>query len=329
MQGEWKAFLGKTTPSSPNRDTNFDLPILGSLAQHKSCALANYVIKAGSEPAFAWRESGKPFRNPPPPRLTDRDSNLDLPVLSSRTQHDKRNRIQSALNLPTYECCFQIEHLLQECTMKDLQTVYPILVENIFGITNQIGWGLRSTYRDSKTNYDTLLKFLDPEGPMFNVCYKLILNCYVKYVLPLSCLPVKIKKMIENGTVPPFYSDKVQIDPQTRMPTSLCLNPFEFYMFHFTYHLVNPWVQRPVDNWVLWDTVYLALVEIYLAHFLPCKGSVVTPHIPGLFIPYTAPPLQTTHRSVSYIMSSIRTPRERAIPTEWPLLGEYSANSCG
>nr|CAD7457012.1 unnamed protein product [Timema tahoe] len=206
------------------------------------------------------------------------------------------NRIQSALNLPTYECCFQIEHLLQECSMKDLQTVYPILVENIFGITNQIGWGLRSTYRDSKTNYDILLKFLDPQGPMFNVCYKLILNCYVKYVLPLSCLPVKIKKMIENGTVPPFYNDKVQIDPQTRMPTSLCLNPFEFYMFHFTYHLVNPWVQRPVDNWVLWDTVYLALVEIYLAHFLPCQGSVVTPHIPGLFIPYAALPLQTTHR---------------------------------
>nr|CAD7197022.1 unnamed protein product [Timema douglasi] len=43
----------------------------------------------GSEPAFAWRKSGKPFRKN---HLSspDRDSNLDLPVLSSRAQHDKR-----------------------------------------------------------------------------------------------------------------------------------------------------------------------------------------------------------------------------------------------
>nr|CAD7394474.1 unnamed protein product [Timema cristinae] len=43
----------------------------------------------GSEPAFAWKESGKPFRktNPSSP---NRDSNLDLPILSSRAQHYKR-----------------------------------------------------------------------------------------------------------------------------------------------------------------------------------------------------------------------------------------------
>nr|CAD7431628.1 unnamed protein product [Timema monikensis] len=42
-----------------------------------------------SEPAFAWRESGKPFRKTTP-SSPDRDSNLDLPVLSSRAQHYKR-----------------------------------------------------------------------------------------------------------------------------------------------------------------------------------------------------------------------------------------------
>nr|CAD7258433.1 unnamed protein product [Timema shepardi] len=46
--------------------------------------------KGRSEPAFAWRESGKPFWTPPPPSSPDRDSNLDLPVLSGRAQHDKR-----------------------------------------------------------------------------------------------------------------------------------------------------------------------------------------------------------------------------------------------
>nr|CAD7439997.1 unnamed protein product [Timema bartmani] len=43
----------------------------------------------GSEPAFAWRESGKPFRKHHP-SSPDRDSNLDLPVLGSRAQHDER-----------------------------------------------------------------------------------------------------------------------------------------------------------------------------------------------------------------------------------------------
>nr|CAD7596950.1 unnamed protein product [Timema genevievae] len=41
----------------------------------------------GSEPAFAWRESGKPFRNPTP-SSPNQDSNLDLPILGGLAQHD-------------------------------------------------------------------------------------------------------------------------------------------------------------------------------------------------------------------------------------------------
>nr|CAD7568872.1 unnamed protein product [Timema californicum] len=46
----------------------------------------------GSEPAFAWRERGKPFGGKTTPSSPDRYLNLDLPVLSSRAQHDKRVR---------------------------------------------------------------------------------------------------------------------------------------------------------------------------------------------------------------------------------------------
>nr|CAD7266568.1 unnamed protein product [Timema shepardi] len=34
VEGEWENHLGKTTPSSPDRDSNLDLPVLGSRAQH-------------------------------------------------------------------------------------------------------------------------------------------------------------------------------------------------------------------------------------------------------------------------------------------------------
>nr|CAD7410385.1 unnamed protein product [Timema poppensis] len=46
---------------------NPDLSVLGSIIQHERSALDHVATEAGSEPTFAWRESGKPFRNPPPP----------------------------------------------------------------------------------------------------------------------------------------------------------------------------------------------------------------------------------------------------------------------
>nr|CAD7429118.1 unnamed protein product [Timema monikensis] len=52
--------LGKTTPSSPDRDSNLDLPVLSSRAQHVK--RVSQLRHRGSEPAFAWRESGKPFK---------------------------------------------------------------------------------------------------------------------------------------------------------------------------------------------------------------------------------------------------------------------------
>nr|CAD7442399.1 unnamed protein product [Timema bartmani] len=45
--GRVEKYLGKTTPSSPERDSNLDLIVLGSLAQHETSALANYTTEAG------------------------------------------------------------------------------------------------------------------------------------------------------------------------------------------------------------------------------------------------------------------------------------------
>nr|CAD7444061.1 unnamed protein product [Timema bartmani] len=33
--------------TSPERDSNFDLPVLGGLAHHETCTLANYATEAG------------------------------------------------------------------------------------------------------------------------------------------------------------------------------------------------------------------------------------------------------------------------------------------
>nr|CAD7444753.1 unnamed protein product [Timema bartmani] len=63
--------LGKTTTSSPDRDSSLDLPVLGSLARHETSALANYATELGKvefqcgHPIIAWLYASSP---PPPPQ---------------------------------------------------------------------------------------------------------------------------------------------------------------------------------------------------------------------------------------------------------------------
>ncbi|XP_023727269.1 sphingomyelin phosphodiesterase 4 isoform X8 [Cryptotermes secundus] len=115
-----------------------------------------------------------------------------------------------------------------------------------------------------------------------------------------NAINAKVRKQIEDGMVPPFYADKVQLDPHTRVPISLALNSFEFYIFHFAYHLVNPWLQRMTDHgsYSLWETVYNHLAEEYLTHFLPCDGSSVPPYAGCYVYPKSSVPLQAASRPV-------------------------------
>nr|CAD7444047.1 unnamed protein product [Timema bartmani] len=82
----------KNTPSSPERDSNLDRPVLGSLAQQETSALANYATKGVKElfliiaPAFAWKESGKPLGKNHP-QCIQPGSNTNLPIFGSLVYH--------------------------------------------------------------------------------------------------------------------------------------------------------------------------------------------------------------------------------------------------
>ncbi|XP_022186537.2 sphingomyelin phosphodiesterase 4 isoform X2 [Nilaparvata lugens] len=181
---------------------------------------------------------------------------------------------------PLHARCEMISKYVSECTNKELESLLPVLVEEIFGISNQVGWNLRLIKFDSNAHdYDVLFKFLHPSGPVFKLCYKLLSDCHLKYEFQLSFLPAKVQQMINDGMVLPFYTDKLQYDHKTRTPISLALNPFEFYMFHFVYHLMNPNIQTSADSsqYMHWESLYLRLAEEYLNTFLPCNGSTVYP----------------------------------------------------
>jgi sphingomyelin phosphodiesterase 4 len=95
------------------------------------------------------------------------------------------------LQQPIHIRCDSIARWVEECTNKDLENLLPDIVEDIFGVSNRVGWGLMNIeYSLNPGEYDLLLKFLHPNGPMFRLCYKLLSDPYIKYKFPLSFLPV-------------------------------------------------------------------------------------------------------------------------------------------
>ncbi|XP_048509001.1 sphingomyelin phosphodiesterase 4 isoform X2 [Athalia rosae] len=139
--------------------------------------------------------------------------------------------------------------------------------------------------------------------------------------------------MLEDGIVPPFYSDKIRVDQNTRLPSALFMNPFEYYIFHFAYHLTNPWLQvQQEDNvWVNWETIYVQLAHTYLYHFLPRDNSPVLPIIG----PYVKTPprklmqspdskrlqtprlLKTSILSPGPISPTVGVPQQQCLPQVW------------
>nr|CAD7606885.1 unnamed protein product [Timema genevievae] len=61
-EGRVENRLEKNHPQYTQPGSNPALPVFGSLVYCESSALYPAATEAGSEPAFAWRESGKPFR---------------------------------------------------------------------------------------------------------------------------------------------------------------------------------------------------------------------------------------------------------------------------
>nr|CAD7400800.1 unnamed protein product [Timema poppensis] len=123
--GRVENHLGKATLSSPDRDSNLDLPVLGSRAQHDKRTVQKKKLiqkehrdenidsglgiwKVELEEVNPHLRGGrvKNHLGKTTAISPDRDSNLDLPVLSSRAQHDKRVsqlRHRGGLNTPNLD----------------------------------------------------------------------------------------------------------------------------------------------------------------------------------------------------------------------------------
>lgn len=97
------------------------------------------------------------------------------------------------MSKPLGDCCAKLVVLFDRATIKDLHSVFTLLVESIFGSNGGPCWDLRGlTSLKSSNDYTALQHFLSPLGPMFNVIYTLLRDPLIKFKFPLSLLPVSI-----------------------------------------------------------------------------------------------------------------------------------------
>ncbi|KAM8756186.1 sphingomyelin phosphodiesterase 4 isoform 4-T4 [Acanthopagrus schlegelii] len=172
--------------------------------------------------------------------------------------------------------CQDLVKIIDEYPAKELHLIFPWLVESVFGSLDGIiaGWNLRLLHSRSN-EYNIVMEFLNPSGPMMNLVYKLQAEEY-KYEIPVHYLPGPVKACIQQGVLPdcPLFHNKLQFPPAGLLTLNLALNPFEFFMFNFACCLITPKSFPPGQHGSSTDSAYFVLVDNYLKYFLPSEGSV-------------------------------------------------------
>uniref|UniRef100_A0A4W5LK79 Sphingomyelin phosphodiesterase 4 n=1 Tax=Hucho hucho TaxID=62062 RepID=A0A4W5LK79_9TELE len=177
---------------------------------------------------------------------------------------------------PFLQRCQELVKVIDDYPAKELHLIFPWLVESVFGSLDGVivGWNLQ--FLQARNNeYNIVMDFLDPSGPMMKLVYKLQAEEY-KYEIPVSFLPGPVKASIQEGVLPdcPLFHNKLQFPLSGLQTLSLALNPFEYYMFIFASSLITP-KNYPLGQHVSsLDNAYFVLVDTYLKYFLPTEGSV-------------------------------------------------------
>ncbi|KAF3690416.1 Sphingomyelin phosphodiesterase 4 [Channa argus] len=181
-----------------------------------------------------------------------------------------------SITKPLLQRCQDLVKIIDEYPAKELHLIFPWLVESVFGSLDGIiaGWNLRLLHSRSN-EYNIVMEFLNPSGPMMKLVYKLQAEEY-KYEIPVSYLPGPVKACIQEGVLPdcPLFHNKLQFPLSGLLTLNLSLNPFEFFMFNFAYCLIMPKIYPQGQLGSSTDSAYFVLVDTYLKYFLPSEGSV-------------------------------------------------------
>lgn len=106
-------------------------------------------------------------------------------------------RMNSIFRLPSHNRYSELADYIDKSPIKDLEVFYPKLIAEIFSSSPQFYWGLRTLRSDTNySSFHAVYNFLSPNGPIFRLCYKLLLDCHLWFEFPYQYLPVSIMKQL-------------------------------------------------------------------------------------------------------------------------------------
>mgnify|MGYP001506296891 CR=1 FL=1 len=168
--------------------------------------------------------------------------------------------------------------------IKEMQHRYVLLIEDIFGC-NQFGtnnWRLRSLTKESTPKeFDSIFYLLCIDGPVFKLIRHLMSNdqtMHNRHEFSIGYLPLSLRNQFDNPQQQQqhhLFMDKMS------SPSTLSLNSFEFFLFHFACYITRETVQSPPSsfnssllsssgsNEDTINVLYYILLENYLEFFVP------------------------------------------------------------
>ena len=92
--------------------------------------------------------------------------------------------------------CEEISRIFLDASNKDAVIILRRVIESIFGVNGQQGWGLRNiTLAENRAQFTQLKSFLSPTGPLLSLTYRLAHDPFQSFLLmefPIIYLPVSI-----------------------------------------------------------------------------------------------------------------------------------------
>lgn len=105
--------------------------------------------------------------------------------------------MNSIFRLPSHNRYSELTDYIDKSPIKDLEVFYPKLIAEIFSSSPQFYWGLRTLRSDTNHgSFHAVYNFLSPSGPIFRLCYKLLLDGHLWFEFPFQYLPVSIIYML-------------------------------------------------------------------------------------------------------------------------------------
>ncbi|XP_067933909.1 sphingomyelin phosphodiesterase 4-like isoform X2 [Watersipora subatra] len=211
-------------------------------------------------------------------------STESMPVSTSSVSSGIPGAIGQALLKPTiYDKCQAMTAALSESVnIKELQHLYPTVLQKIFGFGSYLpGWQIETTHIGrSRRDSSALQAFLHPSGPIFTQLIHKLLAEEISFEFPYSCIPEPTRRKIEEGLpIAELYGNKLTLSVSQAQPM-LILDAFEYFFFVFAHKMVSSSTKSQELYLEPSDWLYPSLLNDYLLYFLPMSGMPASLPLP-------------------------------------------------